>query len=753
MDDREDELKNENVSEETPSNGVVNEGTPTDITIDTRGAEARAKASKAAIDFLLNKKKIAIILVGGFAFFILLIVLLMAFDSSGGTDYVYKESGCKNIKVTYDPYGEDEGYTMTMGVEEYVKVATYAYASDFIEDKRSLQPLYFSISVAIRTEAISNNCAVTYRDKDLKKIKNSLPNDDYVEHALELSNGVVLVDDNEDFVKMHVADYCWTGDNSEHYSFPKVADPMEIDKSDTDKNVKDYVLKNCECNKSSGVIEVDESELEDKDPCFTYWSEVVSSGDSDDSSSGSSADSSTGDEEEELIWYKEYLHQDYEDGYQVYGAYHLHMDKGYNYELSLRQFVNGDAFFRIINREDKSVSDTLAMGSRSSACGTSSDDANFITFLKGYETIGDYCYCGSDKNMLLATGDGGSVCSKNNTGTPTIGAGVTYYSLDVAKPLIEENGWDKYFVKKEHDGKMYYDMVIQQTCVPKDVIESIQTYAFEHDYAKAVVDAANKYNVELAQYQIDALASLSWHAGSNHVDKVVKAYADGGYEGLWDTMKSVKASKDGYKKRRKGEFALFVTGDYTDQGKFYDHRGVENYDDYNSEGVMNREAVCNLNMSSSGYMFPLPSDAKVSCTSVFGFRNINVPGATSNHQGLDLATNGGTPIYAAKDGEVIEARDGIVGQDASNSAGNWVKIKHDDGSSTAYMHMTNGSVKVSVGDHVEQGDQIGEVGSTGASSGNHLHFSVYEANGRAVDPYNYLDLSSVSNSSSCKGNG
>ncbi len=126
-----------------------------------------------------------------------------------------------------------------------------------------------------------------------------------------------------------------------------------------------------------------------------------------------------------------------------------------------------------------------------------------------------------------------------------------------------------------------------------------------------------------------------------------------------------------------------------------------------------------------GYAWPL-SGARIS--SRFGRRNISVSGNTF-HVGLDLAAPLGTPVGAAKGGVVTRA--GWNGR----VYGNAVFLDHGDGSSTRYAHL--GQVLVVPGARVRQGDLLGLVGSTGASTGPHLHFEL-RFDGRAVDPLGYL---------------
>ncbi len=129
-------------------------------------------------------------------------------------------------------------------------------------------------------------------------------------------------------------------------------------------------------------------------------------------------------------------------------------------------------------------------------------------------------------------------------------------------------------------------------------------------------------------------------------------------------------------------------------------------------------------VSGSGY-FTHPCPGMTYQSSYFGeIREFEVGG----HKGNDYAAPAGTPTYAAAAGTVV-----IAGW--SNSAGNWVVINHGNGLVTKYMH--HSSLCVSAGQYVEKGQQIGYVGSTGQSTGPHLHFQV-ELNGVAVSPDSYM---------------
>ena len=98
------------------------------------------------------------------------------------------------------------------------------------------------------------------------------------------------------------------------------------------------------------------------------------------------------------------------------------------------------------------------------------------------------------------------------------------------------------------------------------------------------------------------------------------------------------------------------------------------------------------------------------------------------HEGIDIPAPSGTKIIAASSGIVEWAN-------YSTSAGNWIGINHGNGIYTIYMHQSK--IKVKTGQKVEAGDVIGYVGTTGYSTGNHLHFSV-KVNGKYVNPHDYV---------------
>lgn len=118
--------------------------------------------------------------------------------------------------------------------------------------------------------------------------------------------------------------------------------------------------------------------------------------------------------------------------------------------------------------------------------------------------------------------------------------------------------------------------------------------------------------------------------------------------------------------------------------------------------------------SASGLLWPIASSHRV--TSPFGWRTHPITGRRNLHGGIDIAAPNGTPIMASKAGVVVISQYG-------SSYGNYVVISHPDGTRTLYAHMSQRNV--SAGDTVRQGQTVGLVGSTGSSTGNHLHFETW----------------------------
>jgi murein DD-endopeptidase MepM/ murein hydrolase activator NlpD len=126
-----------------------------------------------------------------------------------------------------------------------------------------------------------------------------------------------------------------------------------------------------------------------------------------------------------------------------------------------------------------------------------------------------------------------------------------------------------------------------------------------------------------------------------------------------------------------------------------------------------------------GFLLRTPVDG-ARMTSSFGMRRHPILGYNRMHQGIDFGAGTGTPIVAAGDGVVVEAR-------RWGGYGNWLRIRHNNGWETGYAHLSRYGKGVRAGQRVRQGQVVAYVGSTGASTGPHLHYEVWR-NGKRTNP-------------------
>lgn len=146
-----------------------------------------------------------------------------------------------------------------------------------------------------------------------------------------------------------------------------------------------------------------------------------------------------------------------------------------------------------------------------------------------------------------------------------------------------------------------------------------------------------------------------------------------------------------------------------------------------SQSTDTTDTSASSSVSASGFVWPCPSSTRV--TSEYGYRIHPLTGTKKMHNGIDIGASTGTPIVAAASGTVAAAS-------YNSSMGNYVMIDHGDSLYTVYMHCS--AFNVSAGDTVSAGSTIAFVGSTGNSTGPHLHFSV-RLNGSYVNPWNYVN--------------
>ena len=230
--------------------------------------------------------------------------------------------------------------------------------------------------------------------------------------------------------------------------------------------------------------------------------------------------------------------------------------------------------------------------------------------------------------------------------------------------------------------------------------------------------------------------------------RTLPAYID---EHDWiNDLTSVKTNGKSIDKNDRTEYKQFETiieNKYDSTYTFYSFPDADS-DPFGYTSEENREELGDfhydfdtgqpVNCSSSGdYLFPLPEGSTSCRSSAYGPRIHPITGKYQNHSGDDYPAAGGTPVYAAADGVVTSAGTGckIGNYDCHGGMGNHVIIDHGNGIQSVYMHATD--VYVKNGDTVKKGDVIMTVGTTGSSTGNHLHIT-FKKDGVKDDPANYI---------------
>lgn len=170
-------------------------------------------------------------------------------------------------------------------------------------------------------------------------------------------------------------------------------------------------------------------------------------------------------------------------------------------------------------------------------------------------------------------------------------------------------------------------------------------------------------------------------------------------------------------------------GKYREQYDEMERREKETQDEIERliADLQKQEKISGTTVKSTG-TYIWPSESSKTVTSEFGTRWHPVYQMYKTHTGVDIGADYGTSILASDSGTVVTST-------YSSSYGNYVMINHGGGRTTLYAHMSKRLV--SVGDSVSQGDVIGLVGSTGVSTGNHIHFEVTE-DGTRVNPLKYF---------------
>ena len=284
---------------------------------------------------------------------------------------------------------------------------------------------------------------------------------------------------------------------------------------------------------------------------------------------------------------------------------------------------------------------------------------------------------------------------------------------------------------KEREAQQYADMKVRiqfmyengQTSYLEALLSSrnISEFLNSADYIAQIQSSDRQ---KLTEYQDTVESSVNLEA------QLEQEYTD--LEALKSTVESNKATVAAMMRQKESELAD-ISGDIEDAQSDADYYAAEIQAQEELIAAIKRaeaeKAAAGVEehpYTGGAFRWPCPSSTRV--TSDYGTRVSPMSGASSNHKGIDIGASAGADIIAAADGTVTAAS-------YSSAAGNYVMIDHGGGLYTVYMHAS--SLLVSPGQTVSAGDVIAKVGSTGISTGSHLHFGV-SLNGSYVSPWSYL---------------
>ena len=284
---------------------------------------------------------------------------------------------------------------------------------------------------------------------------------------------------------------------------------------------------------------------------------------------------------------------------------------------------------------------------------------------------------------------------------------------------------------KEREAQQYADMKVRiqfmyengQTSYLEALLSSrnISEFLNPADYI-AQIQSYDRQKLTEYQDTVESIVNLEAQLEQEYTD----------LEALKSTVESNKATVAAMMRQKESELAD-ISGDIEDAQSDADYYAAEIQAQEELIAAIKRaeaeKAAAGVEehpYTGGAFRWPCPSSTRV--TSDYGTRVSPMSGASSNHKGIDIGASAGADIIAAADGTVTAAS-------YSSAAGNYVMIDHGGGLYTVYMHAS--SLLVSPGQTVSAGDVIAKVGSTGISTGSHLHFGV-SLNGSYVSPWSYL---------------
>ena len=284
---------------------------------------------------------------------------------------------------------------------------------------------------------------------------------------------------------------------------------------------------------------------------------------------------------------------------------------------------------------------------------------------------------------------------------------------------------------KEQESQQYEDMKVRIQFMYEN---SNQTYLEALLLSKDISEFLNsaEYISEIQNYDRQKLTeyqeTVSYIAGVE--EQLKQDYED--LQAMKKTVEQQKAAVASLMKQKESELAS-ISSNITDAQSNVDYYAAEIQaqeeliaEIKRAEAEKAAAGVAENPYTGGAFTWPCPSSSRV--TSDYGARVSPTGGASSNHKGIDIGADAGAAIVAAAGGVVTSAA-------YSSAAGNYVMIDHGGGLYTVYMHAS--ALLVSPGQTVQAGQTIAQVGSTGISTGNHLHFGV-SLSGSYVSPWGYL---------------
>ena len=269
--------------------------------------------------------------------------------------------------------------------------------------------------------------------------------------------------------------------------------------------------------------------------------------------------------------------------------------------------------------------------------------------------------------------------------------------------------------------------VIQKEATIETKIVELEELNAEVEYEKQTVEVLiNDKNTELQKYNQSIDESEA--AINSYVNEIQKQE-----QLIEDLLEAERKRIEEEERRRKEEEARKAAeaarkaAEAAEKAKAEADASAKAEDDSKKEQASkNEQTTSSSNVSSKGFRWPVPSSGRITCK--FGYRDQPTAGASTNHKGIDIGATSGSDIVATKAGTVVTSSYGWA-------SGYYVMIYHGDGVYSYYMHCSK--LLVDAGDYVEQGDVIALIGSTGVSTGPHLHFAI-TINGEYVNPSNYV---------------